>query len=46
MEKENELSLEKIKRKLTLIGNDLSRFSGYISMSSAPEQIDLIWSIS
>ena len=29
MEKENELSLERIKRKLTLIGNDFSRFSDY-----------------
>ena len=27
MGKENELSLERIKRKLTLIGNDFSRFS-------------------
>ena len=31
MEKENELSLERIKRKLTLIGNDFSRFSDYMT---------------
>ena len=37
MEKENELSLERIKRKLTLIGNDFSRFSDYMTwiLSSA-----------
>ena len=31
MEKENQLSLERIKRKLTLIGNDFSRFSDYMT---------------
>ena len=31
MGKENELSLERIKRKLTLIGNDFRRFSDYMT---------------